>query len=63
MEHLNIVDGKAEWDNFFGKVWQFHIMLKSHLPYHLVMPHLGIQPREEKIHVHTKAYMWILAAA
>lgn len=54
---LTLVDGKAEWDDHFGKVWQFHIRLNTHLPYHLVIPRLGIHPREEKIYVHTETYM------
>lgn len=57
LELLHSVDGKAEWHDHFGKVWQFHIRLSTHLPYHLVIPRLGIHPREEKRYVHTETYM------
>ena len=49
-----VAGGKAKWYSHFGR--QVGSFLHSHmmLPYDLAIQFLDIQPRETKIHIHTK---------
>lgn len=58
MEHLHVAGENTKWWHFWKTVWSFFLRLSIKLPYDSAIPFLSVYPREMKMNVHTKTYVF-----